>query len=78
MKTLTKSEASAIDPAKLREMGVHIRTTDDGVIVYQDEAEIPAMKAEVAVDPPDYLTMIAKAGTLAELKTALVGYLKSR
>jgi len=78
MKTMTKSEASAIDPAELREMGLHIRTTDDGVIVYQDEAEIPVPAAAPVVDPPDYLTMIAKAGTLAELKTALVEYLKSR
>jgi hypothetical protein len=42
MKTLTKAEADALDPATLRSMGAHIRSTDDGVIIYESEGEIPA------------------------------------
>ena len=54
------------------------RVRDGDVWRCYTAAEVPAIKADLAVDPPDYLTMIAKAGTLAELKTALVEYLKSR
>lgn len=42
MKRLSRAEVEAISAQELRAMGVHIRTLDDGAIVYETMEEIPS------------------------------------
>ena len=77
MKTLTKAEADAIDPAALRGMGVHIRSTDDGVIIYESEAEIPVAPEVEPTPEPISAWKIRRVLNAAGLRGAVESYVSS-